>query len=344
MGIRSTLGSAFGNVPRPDYLASPFSDAQLTQIVFSDVFGTGHLPISRADALSIPAMSKARDLICATIAKLPLVVKNKDGVLADEFQPSWTYRTDGELSPFMRMLMTVDDLFFFGASLWQVVRGSENQILTADRVPYERWQVTPAGVIEINNLPVDADEVIYIPGPHLGVLDKDGAVLRSAKSIAAALETRVKSPIPAMEIHHSGDGELSKKEIENLVSAYNKARRDPEGATVFTPGSVTLIPHGEKADSGFMSEGRNGIRLDVANATGIPVALLDGSTSTASLTYSTQEGRRNEFVDYSLDIWMEAIAGRLSADDVVNRGLSVAFDQTNFLTTLPSATGPERQD
>jgi phage portal protein BeeE len=122
------------------------------------------------------------------------------------------------------------------------------------------------------------------------------------------------------------------------------ARRDPEGATVYTPSSVTLISHGDKTDSGFMVEGRNAVRLDVANMTGVPAALLDGSVSQSSLTYSTQEGRRNEFVDYGLSIWMNAVTGRLSADDVVARGLHVVFDQTQFLTTLPDPIGPKEQD
>jgi phage portal protein BeeE len=344
MGITSNIKTALGMGPRLDVLASPFSEGQLQQIVWSDLFGTNSAPISRTDALSIPALSKARDLICATIAKLPLKVLNSSGPLEDADQPAWAYRTDGELSPYLRMLWTLDDLFFYGQSLWYVVRGSEKQILTADRVPYERWHVTPEGVIEINNVPVQAEEVIYFPGARLGILDKDAATLRSAKAVADTLETRIKAPVPVMEIHATGLEEITDDEAKDLVKAYNTARRDPEGATVYTPSSINLISHGDKADSGFMTEGRNGVRLDVANLAGVPVALLDGSTSTASLTYSTQEGRRNEFLDYSLDIWMEAVAGRLSADDVVNRGLHVVFDQTEYLTTLPSPTGPNEQD
>lgn len=345
MGVLSNLRSAFGNgVPRPDYLASPFSDTQLTQLVYSDLFGANVLSITRLQAMSIPALSKARNLIAGTIAKLPLKAQNKDGILADTLQPAWTYRTDGAISPFMRMLWTLDDLLFYGRSLWAITRGSDGFILDAERVPIEWWKVDTDGAILVHDLPVNSAEIIYFPGPIEGLLDKDGASLRSAKSIAAAIETRVKSPIPAMEIHRTGEGDVSLAEAEALVASYNKARRDPEGATVFTPASVELKPHGERADAGFMVEGRNQVRLDVANMTGVPVALLDGSTASASLTYSTQEGRRNEFVDFSLVIWMEAIAGRLSADDVVPRGQSIVFDQSDFLTTLPIPTGPQKQD
>lgn len=345
MGVLDNIKWAVGvNKPTVDYLASPFTEGQLQKIVYSEIFGTNYAPITRAEAMAIPAMSKARNLICATVAKLPIAAADKNGLLSEEKQPAWTYRTDGAISPFQRMLWTLDDLLFFGKSLWEVDRGSEGQIIRAERVPMEWWRVNAEGVILIHDEPVNANNVIYFPGAIEGVLDKDGTSLRAAAAIASSVESRAKSPVPIMEIHATAEGDVSPEEAKALVQGYNAARRDPEGATVYTPSSVELRPHGEKADSGFMVEARNAVRLDVANLTGVPVALLDGSVSTASLTYSTQEGRRNEFVDYSLVLWMEAITGRLSADDVVPRGQRVVFDQSEFLSLAPSPTGPDLQD
>jgi len=343
MGVYSNFKQAFGvGLPRPDYLASPFTEGTLQKIVWSDVFGEAFAPLSRAEAMSVPAMSKARNLICATIANLPLVVRDREGVLED--QPEWTYRTDGQLGPFQRMVWTLDDLLFYGRALWQVVRDSDNQILDAERVAIEDWEVTPEGVIKVRGETVDADDVLYFPGAIEGVLDKDTKTLRMAQATASAVATRVRAPIPVMEIHATGENEPTPEEAKGIVEGYNIARRNVEGATVYTPSSVTLIPHGDKGDSGFMVEGRNAARIDIANLTGVPVSLLDGSTSTASLTYSTQEGRRNEFVDFSLTLWMAAIADRLSGDDVVAKGLNVAFDQTDYLKTLPDATGIPKED
>jgi len=344
MGIRSNVRAAFGRVPRPDYLASPFTEGQLQKLVWSELFGLDNSPISRAEAMAIPAMAKARNLIAGTIAKLPLRAADINGVLVNEKQPRWTYRTDGQESPFLRMLWTVDDLVFSKRSLWEVTRGSDGLILTADHVRMSRWKTNGDGEILVDDELVEADSVIYFDGPTDALLDAHASTLRAARSIAAAVETRVKTPIPVMEIHDTGDTEIEPDEAKKIVTDYNKARRDPDGATVWTPEGITLIAHGDKSDAGFMVEGRNQVRLDIANITGVPAALLDGTTSSASLTYSTQEGRRNEFVDFSLVIWMEAIAGRLSADDVVPRGQSVVFDQTDFLTTLPSPTGTPEQD
>jgi phage portal protein BeeE len=345
VGVLQNFKTALGYGPRLDYLASPFSEGQLQKIAFAEIFGENYAPITRADAMSIPALSKARNLIAGTIAKLPLTVKDANGVLALEAQPEWTYRTTGPVSPFLRMLWTLDDLLFYGHALWEVDRDSDGNILTAERVRYDWWSITPEGAILVHDQSVDANDVIYFPGPIEGILDKDAQSLRSAHAVAAAVAHRTSSPIPVMEIHATGDGDgVTEEEAKALVAGYNKARRDPEGATVFTPASVELKPHGDKSDAGFMIEGRNAVRLDIANLTGVPAALLDGSVSQSSLTYSTQEGRRNEFVDYGLSIWMEAVAGRLSADDVVPSGQHVVFDQTDFLTTIPSPTGAEKQD
>jgi len=344
MGLRSTLRTALGYPPRPDYLASPFSEAQLQQIVWSDIFDAALVPIGRTEAMGIPALTKARNLLTGTISKLPLKAADATGILPDDKQPRWTYRTDAEVSPFLRMTWTIDDLLFHGQCLWQVTRGSEGNILTADRCPYEWWKIDAEGAILIHDEPVSADDVIYFTGPTDALLDSHGTTLRSARSIAAAVEKRVKNPIPVAELKATEAAELTEAEAKNVIVEYNKARRDPEGATFYSPLGIELKTHGTDADAGFMVEGRNQVRLDIANITGIPAALLDGSTSSASLTYSTQEGRRNEFVDFSLSSWMEAIAGRLSADDVVPRGTRIVFDQSDFLTTTPSPTGPQKQD
>jgi phage portal protein BeeE len=344
MGIWSAF--KWPSLPRPDYLSSPWGDAdsaQLTQIAYSEALGVDLTTLTREAAMSVPAVSKARDLITGSISKLPLVLLNADGPLEPKLQQPWLYRTNGMISPFLRMVQTLDDLLFYGECLWSVVRGSGGQILTADRVPYEWWKLTPEGAITINDALVDADEVIYIPSHTSGLL-KRGKAIKSARDIDAAVAKRIANPIPVTEIHQLTDDYMSPAEQLALVAAYNKARRDPEGTTVFTPNSVQLVIHGDKVDFGFAAEGRNAARLDIANLTGIPASLLEGTSAAASLTYETTEGRRSEFYQFGLTSWLSTIETRFSQDDVVARGLSVRFDLGDLSATVPSPTGPASQD
>lgn len=337
MGLLDTLKWAVGYKPTPTHVASPFSDGELTKLVWSDVFGTKYIPMSREEALSIPAVSKARMLICGTISRLPLRVLNKDGLLPDEQQPSWTYRTDGQLSPYLRMTWTCDSMLFFGSALWQVQRGSEGQLLTAEFVDFSDWKLED-GVIRIYDEPMRPEQYIYFPGPIEGILDRAVRTLGEARDIAQAVANRIKSPAPVTEIHGTDNQTWNAEEAQELVRGYNAHRSDPDGVTVATPPDIELKLHGIDGDATFMTEGRNASRLDIANHFGIPAALVEGATDGTSYNYENLQGRNQELLD-GLSQWVEAIQGRLSQDDVVPRGQRVRFDTTDFTALTPAPTG-----
>lgn len=346
MGILQTLGLAPSAQLLPSNISSPWAEGSLSTVVWSEVFGEDiQRPLSRAEAMTVPAVSRARNLIATTIARLPMVAMRGDETLSDEQQPAWMYRTDGAVSPYMRNVWTIDDLMFYGAALWSVTRDSEGRITAADRVPFEWWSVTPDGAILIRDQAVDARSVIYFPSHTDALLVAAKTTIETARSTALSVSRRASSPVPVMEIHHVDDNaELKRSEALELVKAYNAARRDPEGATVFTPAHVELKAHGANADSGALVEARNAARLDVANHSGIPASLLEGSSAGASLTYVTTEGKRSEFLEYGVMPWIETMQTRLSLDDVLPRGQRARFDLSELLATTPSATGAEVQD
>lgn len=347
MGIFETLRlTPSVGLTTPTAIASPWAEGSLATVVWSDIFGDDVVvPLTRAEAMTVPAINRARDLICATAMRLPLLAMDATGPLSAEKQPTWMYRTDGGVSPQMRTVWTLDDLLFYGASLWSVARGTEGQILSAERIPYEWWQVTPEGGILVNGAPVNAREVVYFPSHTDALLTAGATTIRSARSVAKSVERRAASPVPVMELHHvDPDTPVTAKEAKEYVAAYNKARRDPEGATVFTPNHIEMRPHGDKADAGALTEARNAARLDIANHTGVPASLLEGSSAGASLTYVTTEGKRSEFLEYGVLPWIESFIARLSMDDVLPRGQRAVLDLDILTATTPSATGAERQD
>jgi hypothetical protein len=76
----------------------------------------------------------------------------------------------------------------------------------------------------------------------------------------------------------------------------------------------------------------------------LPASLLEGSQSTATLTYSTSEGKRNELFDYSLPFYADPIEEAFSLDSVVPRGTRVRFDFSDFIAAAASPTGPITED
>lgn len=344
MNILEFLG--FGTVPLLEpvpQLATPWTESTLTSnVVFGDILGVTDAPMTRALAMSVPSVARARHLVTTTLARQPLRAYNGPDALAT--QPAWLYRTSGDVAPQMRMLYTLDDLFFNGWSLWAVQRGAADQIIDAARVPADRWTFTDTGEIRVNSKPVAADQVILIPGPFEGMLKAGARTIRGAVALEEQWQNRVKNPVPVTELHNTdANAPLDADEANALVTAYNKRRRDPEGVTVYTPNNISLNVHGDTAVDLFV-QGRNAAVLDVARMTGIPATMLDASQVNASLTYSTKEGGRNDFIDALTNMWAMPLEARLSMDDATPRGTRVAFDLSNLLSTPQAVTGPVTED
>lgn len=323
-------------------LASPWSEGLPSNIIVNDIFGTAGLAITRAEAMSIPAVAKARHLICSTLARQPLKVYSGAEELAD--QPAWLYRTSGAVPPQMRMVWVLDDLFFHGWSLLAVERGSRGQILDAVRVGTDRWQFDTNGAVLVDNAPVNADDVILIPGPYEGLLVAGARTIRGALDLEAVWAARVRNPIPSVEIHNTDANDpLTPEQAQALVSGYAESRKNINGAITYTPANVELIMHGDAATDLFV-EGRNAIAIDIARLTGVPAAMLDASQVAASLTYNTVEGARDNFIGQVLDMWATPIEAQFSMDAVTPRGTRIAFDKANLTTFPQPSTGPATED
>jgi hypothetical protein len=310
----------------------------LETIVWADLVPAGvQLPVTRAEAMTVPAVVRARHLIVQALAGLPLRALRGADVLPDADQPAFLYRTDGIVSPWHRHSMTFDDLLFYGWSLWAVDRGAEDRILAADRVPYDDWTFDQDGNVVVDGQVVDAASVILFPGPAEGLLSYGARTIRAARGTEDAWQGRIRNPIPATELHQVTDDVLERDEIRDLVDTYCRARMDVNGAVVYTPNGIELRTHGEST-ADVLVEGRNAVRIDVANLTGLPAMALDGSLATASLTYVTQEGKFSELGE-ALRLWADPFTARLSQDDVVPRGQRVRFDTAEQLAPTPTPTG-----
>ena len=72
--------------------------------------------------------------------------------------------------------------------------------------------------------------------------------------------------------------------------------------------------------------------------------MLDATTEGASLEYQTATARNQQWIDYGLSLYMDAIESRLGMDDVVPAGQRVAFDTAHLTTPTAGATGLPTED
>lgn len=334
------FASRVGTLAPSPRIASPWSTTELTKVAWSDIFGEDYVPVSRAEAMKVPAIVKGRALIVGTLSRQPLAKFRGAEMVAPE---PWMYRSSHGISPQMRTLWTLDDLIFYGSSLWAVERGTRGQIIDAMRVPFEYWSVDPDSMgIVLNGRQATADEVIYFEGPQDGLLSIASDDIKAARSMARAWASRVDSPVPLIELHITDPlVQLTSDEEDALIATWETSRR--RGGTSLTPAEIETKVHGSTPTDLFV-EGRNASRLDFANYLCLPGALLDGSTATASLTYSTKETSRNELVDLSLAYWATPFETRLSQDDATPSGSRVAFDLEYLSAPNQPAQGPASLD
>lgn len=324
---------------------TPFSDQTGLAKVIAKEIGYGANGVSRAEALSVPAIAKGRAILHSLILSRPLVALGTptDRAARVDPQPTWLYRSDTGIAPQHRLANVLDDLIFGDASLLLVDRGSTGQIVDAIHCPRSRWRIEDNGAVYVDGRLVDPDVCVFVPGPGPGLLDQAADHIRAAKDLDRAWQARARNPFPAMELHEVDENGMTQAEAAAYVEAVAAARRNPDSAVMFTPASIELRSHvAESTD--FFDGARNALRLDFANFLNLPASLLEGSLATASLTYSTQEGRRNELLDYSLAYWTQPIEVALSGDNVCPRGQRIRFDWGDLTSLTTAPTGPTTED
>lgn len=330
-------------------IRSPWTSRQLHRIALDELIGLKPTEVVRSDAMRIPAVVRGRGLICGTLSRYPLALFESAGTSDPDDDarlpvPAWMQSTSTGQSPITRMLWTLDDLIFNAMSVWATKRDPETkEILDAVRVPTEYWHVDPDTLgVQVNGEAAGADEVIIIEGPQDRLLDIAAEQVEASRDLANAWQQRLKSPIPLVKIRQTeASVELDEDEIDDLVLDYEAARR--QSGTAFVPYGFDAEAMGEVAPDLYV-EGRNADRLDWGNFLNLPAMMLDGSMSTATLTYSTQEGKRAEFVDYSLFYWASAIEARLSLDDVTPPGTYCRFDLSWLTTSVQQTRNAPSED
>lgn len=331
--------------------------SHLDGVLFKDITGVWPAMAGRDGAMRLPAVSRARHLTAGTIAKLPLRALREATVV--EPQPYWCYGTDGQLgdltedqretyglyvpqSPWERMLWTVDDHLFYGLSLWLGTRlDDDGRPLRLAHVPYDRWQADDGRVVDYDGEPFPPGSVFLIPGPHSGILDFAADTISTAASLEHTAADVARRPF-RLELHQTTEGTLSTSEKRELIDGVRAALADNNGV-LYTNHAVETKEH--RFDSGdLLVAGRNASALDVARHVSMPAAMLDATTEGASLEYATLTSRNQQWIDYGLSLYMDAVTARLGMDDVVPAGQRVAFDTSDLTEPVSSPTGPVTED
>lgn len=302
----------------------------------TSVDGTLEPRIGRAQAMSVPAVKRSRDLICGTLGTLPFqLLDSRRRTVPSELleQP------EEDIARSVTMTYAVEDMLLEGRSWWRVtqfdrngypakVRRLEPRSVTVrqDARVYVNRDGAPQG--QAMEWVPDA-ELIRIDSPNDALLVAGARAIRAALMLDRAAFRQVDSPVP-LGYFAPRDGTAdpgTEEEIQGLLDDWEQARRDRAWGYVGAAlEAKTLQWNPEQLQ---LAAARDHAVLEISRLAGIDPE--DLGVSTTSRTYANAEQRRLDLLDFTLAAYVAALETRLSMGDVTPPGYRVRAQYAGFL-------------
>jgi HK97 family phage portal protein len=298
----------------------------------------GSTNTTRALAMSVPSVARARNIITGTIGSLPLTTFNR--ITGEYVDPHRVInQPDPRVAGFVIYCWLAEDIWLYGAGYGQVLEmysaTDGGRVRAWTRVSPDRVTVdTDFLNTTINGYKVDGKSVpmqgvgslIRFDGADEGLLHRAGKTIAAAVYLENAAVNYAKEPAPSMVLKSNGTN-LTAERISSLLTAWKTARQSR--STAFLNADVNLEQFGFDPKSMQLAEARQYVALELARACGIPAYFL--SAEQTSMTYSNAVTERRSLVDFSLRPILKAIEERLSLSDFLPNPVMARFSLDDFL-------------
>lgn len=297
--------------------------------------------VTRQQAMTVPAVARARNIIAGTIASLPMCTY-LEATEAELPSRPVIKQPDNSTTRSNMMTWTVDDLMFYGVAYWQILATSmeDGRVTQARRIDPTRvsmrtdqtTQVIQAWTVDGREVPFKGvSSLIVFWGTDEGILNRAGRTIRTAIELEQAALRMAQEPVPQMILRNEGMN-LPTDQKEALLQAFRLARKNR--STAYVEGAISLDVVGFDSAQLQLVEGRQHVAGEIARVMNIPAWFINAES--ASSTYSNVSAERRSLIDMSLRPIMDAIESRLSQDDITPRGQYVEFELDDFLRGNPT--------
>jgi hypothetical protein len=298
---------------------------------------------ARNRAISVPTISRARDLMASVLGCMSLKMYNEiwngDEMEKLPLAPrSWLRKIDPAVPNNFTLSFLFDDLFFYGrAFLFITSRTADGFPASFTRLPAAMVQTldqagpvwfAPSKQIIFNGGELNPDDVVQFLSPIQGIIYMSTTAVSTALKLEAARYRNASSAIPAGILRQTGGEPLSGQELADLAASFNHARETNQTAalnefvtyteTLTSPDKMLLIDSAE-----FQSK-------DLARLCNVPLYLC--GISTGSYAYTTSAEARMDLWTFGVKAYAECIAGTLSMNNVLPNGTFVEFDVAKYLS------------
>ena len=298
---------------------------------------------ARNRAMSVPTISRARDLMASVVACMQLKMYNEiwngDEMEKVPLAPrTWLRRIDPTLPNNHILAWTFDDLFFFGRAFWYVTsRTADGFPASFTRLPAAMIQTldqsgpvwfAPSKQIVFQGGELNPDDVIQFLSPIQGIVYMSEQAVATALKLEAARYRNSSSAIPAGVLRQTGGEPLSAQELADLAAAFNAARETNQTAALneFVQYTETLT----SPDKMLLIDSAEFQAMEMARLCNIPPYLA--GISVGSYSYQSSAESRMDLWTFGVRAYADCIAGTLSQNNVLPNGTYVEFDVEDYLT------------
>jgi HK97 family phage portal protein len=315
--------------------------AQYAPQVLANVYQYSYAPqIDRSQAMEIPSVVRARNLICGTIAAMPLELYRKS--TGEELgKPVWMDQPAENQPRAVTIAFTVDSLLFYGWSLWLIKSRYSEDGRPASYEWIANSRITPQYSLDnthvidgylIDGIYYSNNDVVTFQSLNDGILTTGARVLRGALDLEIASTIAASTPMPSGYIKNNG-ADLDPKEVQGLLAAWKSARQNR--STAYLTSTLEYSPTSFTPKDMMYNEAKQDYATQIARLCNVDAFYLSADANN-SMTYSNLLDSRKQFVSLTLQPFITAIEDRLSMNDVTANGNEVRFDlDKSFLRANP---------
>jgi hypothetical protein len=308
-------------------------------------------------ALSLPTVSRARDLLASTISGLEFrqYVKQWDPA-SEEYEEiyvpneSWMENPDPKVPRQFILSNTFTDLWLYGRAFWAVTsrNATDGRPMSFEWLPAASIQ-TPSmqgpqffgmpDQIQFNGNPLDPNEIICFLAPTTGLVFSGQRAVNIAIHLdqfadrAATIET-----VPGYLQQTSAGETMSGEELGDLASQWAQARK--AGNVIGALNNFVEFKEFNHDPLEVNAAQRQYQALDLSRLCSVPAYLVSAPTPGASMTYQNATQARQDLWLFGAQMYAEAITQRLSMNDVTSRGRFICFDTDDLLAVAEMADVP----
>ena len=285
--------------------------------------------IDRNNAIQVPALARARNLVIGTLSSMPLELYRKSS--GEELgKPVWMEQPCINQPLSTTLAWTFDSLFFYGVAYWRVTeryqedgRPARFEWLSFNRVtPQYSEDMHTITHYLVDGYEVSNRDMVTFQSFDDGILSRGSMTIRAALDLEQASQVAAATPMPTGYIKNTG-ADLDPIEVQGILSAWGSARK--KRATGYLTSTLEYNVAQFTPKEMMYVEAKQDYATQIARLANIPAYYLSADAN-RSMTYSNVLDERKQFYALSLQPYVSVVEDRLSMNDITANGNVVKMD------------------